>query len=100
MPPRVRASLIRLRELFRHRSKSAAEQNEEFSFHIDMEAAENVRRGMSSADARRAALLRFGGTQRFREETSDARGIIALDHLARDTRFAVRRLRRAPGFSG
>jgi predicted permease len=97
--PTVRAALVRVRELFRPRSHFAAEQTEEFSFHIEMETAENVRRGMSEADARRAAVLRFGGTQRFREETSDARGVVALDNLARDTRFALRRLRRAPGFA-
>src|SRR5207248_3051877 len=50
-------------------------------------------------EARRAALLRFGGTQRFREETRDASGVVALDNLARDARFAVRRLRRAPAFA-
>ena len=95
----VRAAFTRVKELFRHRSRFAAEQNEEFAFHIEMETAENIRRGMSEADARRAAVLRFGGTQRFREETSDVRGVVALDHLARDTRFALRRLRRAPGFA-
>ena len=95
----VRAAIIRVRELFRSRSHFAAEQNEEFSFHMDMEAAENIRRGMSDAEARRAALVRFGGTQRFREETSDARGFAALDNLARDTRFAFRRLHRAPAFA-
>jgi putative ABC transport system permease protein len=96
---RVRAALTRVRQLFRRRSRSAAEQDEEFSFHLEMETAENIRRGMSAADARRAAVLRFGGTQRFREETSDARGVVALDNLARDARFAFRRLHRAPGFA-
>ena len=95
----MRAVLTRVRELFRRRSHSAAEQREEFSFHVEMETAENIRRGMSDPDAHRAALLRFGGTQRFREETSDARGVVALDNLARDTRFALRRLRRAPAFA-
>lgn len=95
----VRAALTRARELFRHRSRFAAEQDEEFSFHLEMETAENIRRGMSDADARRAALLRFGGMQRFREETSDTRGVVMLDNLARDARFALRRLRRAPAFA-
>ena len=67
MPYRMRAALTRVRELFRHRSLAAAEQNEEFSLHIELETAENIRRGMSEAEARRAALLRFGGMQRFRE---------------------------------
>ena len=95
----VRVALARVRELFRHRARSAAEQDEEFSLHIEMETAENVRRGMSMAEARRAALLRFGGTQRFREETRDARGAVALDNLARDARFAFRRMHRAPAFA-
>ena len=99
MLARARAGFIRLREVFRRRSKSARERDEEFAFHIDMETAANVRRGMSHAEARRTALLRFGGRQRFREETNDARGVVALDNLARDTRFALRRLRRASGFS-
>jgi predicted permease len=95
----VRVALTRVRELFRRRSRSAAEQNEEFSFHLEMETAENIRRGMSDTEARRAAILRFGGTQRFREETRDARGVVTLDNLARDARFALRRLHRAPGFA-
>jgi predicted permease len=99
MPPIVRAAFARVGELFRHRSRTVAEQDDEFAFHIEMETAENVRRGMSEWDARRAAVLRFGGTQRFREETTDARGVVALDNLARDVRFALRRLRRAAGFS-
>jgi predicted permease len=99
MVHRMRAALTRVRELFRRRSHFANEQSEEFSFHLEMETAENIRRGMSEADARRAALLRFGGTQRYREDTSDAHGVVALDNLARDTRFALRRLRRAPGFA-
>jgi predicted permease len=94
-----RAALTRIRELIRHRSRFAAEQDEEFAFHLEMETAENIRRGMSDADARRAALLRFGGMQRFREETIDARGVVTLDNLARDTRFAFRRLHRAPAFA-
>ncbi len=95
----VRAALARIRELFRRRSRVAAERDEELRFHVEMEAAENVRRGMSPADAHRAAVLRFGGMQRFREATNDARGVVALDNLARDIRFAFRRLHRAPAFA-
>ena len=95
----LRAAFNRIRELLRRRPQSAAERDEEFSWHIDMETAENMRQGMNEADARRAAVLRFGGRQRFREETRDARGVVAFDNLARDTRFAVRRLFRAPGFA-
>lgn len=95
----IRAALARTREFFRRRSRFTDEQDEEFAFHLEMETAENVRRGLSAAEARRVALLRFGGRRRFREETSDARGVVALDNLVRDARFAVRRLRRAPTFA-
>ena len=95
----IGAAMARFRELFRNRSVQSAEQDEEFRFHIEMETAENVRRGMTEGDARRAAVLRFGGAQRFREETSDARGFVAIDNLARDVRFALRRIRRAPQFA-
>lgn len=95
----VHAAFGRARELFRRRSLIAAEQDEEFRSHVEMEIAENVRRGVHEAEARRLALLRFGGQQRFREETRDARGVVALDNLARDARFAFRRIRRAPAFA-
>jgi predicted permease len=96
----ARAALARMAELFRPRSRFAAEQAEEFRFHIEMETAENLRRGMSEPEARRAAFLRFGGQQRFDEETRDARGVVAIDNLARDARYALRRIRRAPAFAG
>jgi predicted permease len=99
VPSTLSTTLTRLRELFRHRARADQAQDEEFRFHIEMETAENVRRGMSPDDARRAAQVRFGGRQRFREATADARGVVAFDNVARDTRFALRRIRRAPAFA-
>ncbi len=99
MLPNVRAAFVRVRELFRNRSAAGAEQDEEFRFHMEMETAENARRRMNATEARRAAVLRFGGTQRFREESADARGMASVDTLVRNARFALRRLRRAPAFS-
>ena len=94
----LRSAWARVREMFR-RSTLAAEQDEEFRFHIEMETAENVQRGMTEPDARRAAPIRFGGVGRYTEEVRDARGVSALDDLFRDVRYAIRRLRRAPSFS-
>jgi putative ABC transport system permease protein len=95
----ARAGLVRIFELFRRRSRLVAEQSEELRFHIEMETAENVRRGMSEPEARRAAILRFGGIERWNAEIQDARGVVAIDNLARDARYAVRRIRRAPAFA-
>src|SRR5687768_14874570 len=94
----VRSAIARVRQLF-GASRLEREQDEEFAFHLEMEIAHNKRLGMSEADARRAALLAFGGRERFREETRDARGVVVFDNLARDLRFALRRIRRAPGFA-
>ncbi|MGH7464338.1 MAG: ABC transporter permease, partial [Longimicrobiales bacterium] len=94
----LHVALVRLREYFR-RSQVDAEREEEFAFHLEMQTAHNRRAGMSEEEARRAALLTFGGVERFREQTRDARGIVAVENILRDARFAVRRLRRSPSFS-
>jgi putative ABC transport system permease protein len=94
----VRVLVARAGELFRRRDV-ARELDEEFRFHLDCEIAHRVARGVSPADARRQALLAFGGVHRFREETRDARGFARVDAFVRDLRFAVRRLRRAPAFT-
>jgi putative ABC transport system permease protein len=54
---------------------------------------------MSPDAARRAALLDFGGVERFKEEVREVRGIRPIEDLARDLRYAVRVLRRSPAFT-
>src|SRR3712207_2170003 len=54
---------------------------------------------MSPGDARRLALIEFGGVQNFKDEVRDARSFGVLEQLARDARYAVRRLGRERGFS-
>ncbi len=72
---------------------------EEFRFHVEMETEQNLRRGMSPQEARRQALLAFGGVERVKEKVRDARGTRPLEDTARDLRFALRRLAREPGYS-
>ena len=79
--------------------KVDAEFGEELQFHLEQEVAHNRRKGMSEAEARRAATASFGGVQRFREETREARGYLALEMLARDLRRSIRRLLRSPRYS-
>jgi putative ABC transport system permease protein len=88
----------RLSELTRRR-RIESERDEEFQFHLEMEMAHNRRRGLSEDDARRAALLAFGGVQQYREVTREARGFSVIDKTVRDTRYAARRLARSPSFS-
>ena len=72
---------------------------EEMRLHLEMETAENIRRGMSPDEARRVALKAFGGVERFKEQARDARGGRALDDLLQDIRFSVRKFKRTPGFT-
>jgi putative ABC transport system permease protein len=70
------------------------ELDEEIRFHIEKEVEKNVARGMSPQEARRQAHIKFGGVERMKERTREARGLGIIDDLSRDTAYALRRLRR------
>ncbi len=72
---------------------------DELRFHLEMETEKNLRAGMSPADARRRAMIAFGGVERFKEKTRQERGVRPLEDLVRDLRFALRQFRKNPGFS-
>lgn len=81
------------------RGRVEREIEEELSFHVDMLTAENVRRGMTQEEARREALVTFGGIDRYTEGTRDMRGMTLLGDIVRDVRVALRMLARAPQFT-
>jgi predicted permease len=72
---------------------------EELRFHLDMEAEKNRERGMNSEDARAAAQRAFGGTEQIKEIYRQRRGLPMLETLLKDLQYAVRGLRRNPGFA-
>lgn len=72
---------------------------EEFELHLQLETNHNIANGMSSAEARRQAVLSFGGTERYREEMRDGRPMRWLGELLQDTRYAIRMIRHEPTFS-
>jgi predicted permease len=94
----VHAVRARIGLLLRPRA-AEARIDEEFRFHVDMMVSENLRAGMAPAEARRQALLAFGGADRHKERMRDERGARWLGDLISDSGYALRTLRRAPGFA-
>jgi predicted permease len=90
--------VIRARALFL-RGREERDMDDEVRFHVDRDVEERVRRGQSPDAARREALLAFGGVERYRELTRDARGTRPLEDLWSDIRYALRGLRRNPAFT-
>ncbi len=71
----------------------------EIEDHLALQSAENVRAGLSPFEARRQAVLKFGALDAIREDYRDQRALPLLETLWRDTRQALRRLRKTPAFT-
>jgi putative ABC transport system permease protein len=81
------------------RSRREAELTAELQAHLDLLAAENIRRGMSPDEARHAARRAFGGVEQSKQAYRDQRGIPFFDALAQDLRFAARGLVKNSAFA-
>ena len=91
--------IMGVRALFDRRGVES-EMEKEMRLHLQMETEENIRRGMSPADARRAAMVAFGGVEKAKEAVRDERGSRLLEILGSDLRFALRGMRARPLFAG
>ena len=94
----IRACLIRVAGLWRKEEKDR-EFAAEIENHLQMRTEEHMRRGMSAAEARRAARIESGGLEVAREAYRDRRGIPWLESLLQDFRYAFRALRKQPVFT-
>jgi putative ABC transport system permease protein len=71
----------------------------EMRYHIEMLTDRYVRSGLSPADASRRALAEFGGTERFKDDVRDEYRGRFIDELVQNLRYAIRVIRRNPGFA-
>src|ERR1051325_8896253 len=88
----------RLRALL---SKDLMEQHlkEELHYHVERQTEQNVKQGMTLAEARHAALKDFGGIEQTKEHCREARGVKLFEDLWQDLRYGLRVLVRGPAFT-
>src|SRR3954452_10875796 len=84
---------------FLRRRRLDDEFDAEVAAHLDLLTEDHVRRGMSPADARRQAILRFGGPVQIKERQHDNRGLPFVETTLQDLRYGVRGLRRTPAYA-
>jgi predicted permease len=88
----------RLHSVFR-RHELESGLDEEIRFHIDRQTEKNLRAGMAAVEARRQAMIKFGGVERARANTRDQFRAGSIEDSLRDLRYGARALLRAPGFT-
>ena len=95
---RLRAWALRLGGLF-NQERRDRELAEELEAHLQMHIEDNLRAGMTPAEARRNAHIKLGSLDSTKEEVRDQRGVPAIANLTRNLRYALRMMWRSPGFT-
>jgi predicted permease len=94
-----------LRRFFKRLSSWATARKDEerlraeIEAHIALQTDENIRAGLSTEEARREAVWKFGPIEAVKESYWEQRGLPSMETLIQDTRYALRRLRMAPAFT-
>lgn len=72
---------------------------EEMEHHIALETEAGIEAGMTPTEAHRAAMIKFGPVQAIRESYHSEKGVRAVENLIQNVIFAVRLMRKSPGFT-
>src|SRR5215831_9126788 len=98
MSGRIRQLCAQILSLFRRRNLDS-DLSEELASHINMAVEDNIRCGMNPEEARRQAMIRFGGLEAAKELHRGARGLPWIESVVQDLNYAFRMLSHSFGFT-
>src|SRR5579864_1013041 len=75
------------------------EMDAELRFHFEQHVDKSIARGLSPDEAVRLARIEFGGFDQVKEECREARGVRVMENFVQDFRYALRTLKKTPGFA-
>ena len=98
IPSRLRTLATRIWAVLAMR-RPGRDLDDELRAHFEMLVEQNIKRGMSAAEARRQARQELGGTEQIKEAVHDQRGLPLIESVFADIRYAARVLRKSAGFT-